>query len=100
MDSPQSSHNPSGRKCRRTYKRREKYAFEKEFRLAHMLPIEEAYHPDYESNFSRLISASPQSFIDELRFHPDATTAFKGRVRSDLAAAGLTFMTRDSQFQA
>lgn len=80
------------------YKRREKYAFEREFRLAHMPPLEGEFYPDDKSNFSRLIPAAPISFIDELRFHPAATAEFKARVRKDLSAAGLTIPACDSAF--
>lgn len=78
------------------YKRKE-FAFEREFRLVHMLPPEESVYLDHEHDFFRLIEGDPALFAHELRFHPHATPEFKERVHRDLTARGYRISLRDSQ---
>lgn len=77
--------------------KRKSFAFEREFRLVHMLPPGESVYLDHEQDFFRLIEGEPALFADELRFHPHATPEFKERVRRDLTERGYRILLRDSQ---
>jgi hypothetical protein len=79
------------------HKRREPFAFEQEFRLAYMLPMEESVYLDQAHDFGRTIPVNLANLLEEVRFHPRATAAFKALVQSDLAAAGLSVVARDSE---
>ena len=78
------------------YKRRDQFAFEQEFRLVYMLPIDEPVWLDRPEDFGRRLPADPKSFVEELRFHPAASLQFKDQVRRDLQVAGQILPTRDS----
>ncbi len=79
------------------YKRKDPFEFEREFRLALMLPAKESVWIDKEEDYGRILKVAPKDFIDEVRFHPDATDAFRVLVRADLAAAGFDVSIRDAE---
>jgi len=70
------------------HKRRDPFEFEHELRLAYVLPREESVWLDKEEDFGRTLKVSPSNFIEEVRFHPCATDAFKAQVQVDIATAG------------
>jgi hypothetical protein len=74
------------------YKRRN-FEFEREFRLAHVLPPEATVYLDQECDFFRLIDSDPFTFVREIRFHPNAAVEFKERVRTQLAGLGFHFLS-------
>lgn len=80
------------------HKRRNPYAFEDEFRLIYVLPMNEPVFLDRPEDFFRLLPADPSIIIHELRLHPGATTEFRDKVRQEVEAAGLAFAVTDSEF--
>src|SRR5208283_4009297 len=76
--------------------KRPQFAYEREFRLVHVLPPESAIYLDQSDDFQRLIAGDPGEFVHELRFHPEAAQAFKERVRQEIAALGYSFPVTDS----
>ena len=79
------------------HKRRDPFEFEREFRLAYMLPQNESVFLDQEEDFGRTLKVNQGDFIDEVRFHPDATDTFRAMVRADLAAAGFGVSVRNAE---
>ena len=80
------------------YKRRQ-YSPENEFRLVYTANDETIY-VDREEDFGRTLAVEPENFIDEIRFHPNATPEFKARVKADLAESALAPRLRDSELMA
>ncbi len=77
------------------YKRTD-FAFEQEFRLVYLLPLDESVYLDQPADFQRVLAGDPARFVHELRFHPRAPSLFKQKVKADLAGFGLNFPVIDS----
>jgi hypothetical protein len=80
------------------HKRRDPYAFEREFRLIVQRAHRESVDLNSEADFGRLISTDPKKLLHQVRLHPRASVEFKSKVRTNIAAAGLSIPVIDSAF--
>jgi hypothetical protein len=81
------------------FKRRLQFSHENEFRVVYTASDEMIY-ADREEDFGRTLPCNPGDFVDEIRFHPDATPEFKAEVRADLSGTSLSSKLRDSELTA